>query len=240
MGEKKRLAPQSCVVAVQAGTERSTCYKQLGARVVIAVGVHCIGEGMNVWEVTPPRLIVILKGILEGKWTKTLHMYTNYSLTDHSSLLDLKKTKQKTAYQPAFSCSELEDAISRALPIPSVWIKRVLQESLSPDVIEEKRTLASTHSYDVLIETHWTDACTDRKTCQCKATQSTSTLPPFELSTLSVWILWNSAFISNQSTWQVLYHDEKYRHCSCYGYVWHTGRQSSSKLHTQQVWRWLI
>lgn len=179
MGEK-RLAPQSCVVAVQAGTERSTCYKQLGTRVVIAVGVHCIGEGMNVWEVTPPRLIVILKGILEGKWAKTLHMYTNYSLTDHSSLLDLEK-KTKTAYQPAFSRSELEDAISRALPIPSVWIKRVLQESLSPDVIEEKRTLASTHSHDVLIETHWTDACTDRKT-ESKATQSTSTLPPFELS----------------------------------------------------------
>lgn len=95
MGEKKRLAPQSCVVAVQARTERSTCYKQLGARVVIAVGVHCIGEGMNIWEVTPPRLIVILKGILEGKWAKTLHMYTNYSLTDHSSLLDLEKTKKQ-------------------------------------------------------------------------------------------------------------------------------------------------
>lgn len=59
--ETKRLAPQSCVVAVQAGTERSTCYEQLGARVVVAVGVHRVGEGMNVREVTPPRLIVILK-----------------------------------------------------------------------------------------------------------------------------------------------------------------------------------
>lgn len=183
MGEKKRLAPQSCVVAVQARTERSTCYKQLGARVVIAVGVHCIGEGMNVWEVTPPRLIVILKGILEGKSGQrhcTCTPTTVWLTTVHC--LIWKKQKNKTAYQPAFSRSELEDAISRALPIPSVWIKRVLQESLSPDVIEKKRTLASTHSHDVLIETHWTDACTDRKTCQCKATQSTSTIPPFELS----------------------------------------------------------
>lgn len=61
MEEMKKLAPQSCVVAMQARTERSTCYKQLGARIVIAVGVHRIGEGMNVWKVTPPRLIVILK-----------------------------------------------------------------------------------------------------------------------------------------------------------------------------------
>ncbi len=44
----ERLAPQSCVVAVQARTEWSTCYEQLGARVVVAVGVHCVGEGMNV------------------------------------------------------------------------------------------------------------------------------------------------------------------------------------------------
>lgn len=62
--------------------------------------------------------------------------------------------KKKTAYQPAFPRSELEDAVSRALSIPSGWIKRVLQESLSPDIIEEKRTLAGTHCHDVLIETH--------------------------------------------------------------------------------------
>lgn len=48
MEETERLAPQSCVVAMQARTEWSTCYKQLGARVVIAVGVDCVGEGMNV------------------------------------------------------------------------------------------------------------------------------------------------------------------------------------------------
>lgn len=59
--ETERLAPQSCVVAVQARTERSTCYKQLGAGVVVAVGVHRVGEGMNVREVTPPRLVMILK-----------------------------------------------------------------------------------------------------------------------------------------------------------------------------------
>lgn len=57
----KRLAPQSCVVAVQARTEWPTRYKQLGARVVVAVGVHRVGEGMNVREVTSPRLIVILR-----------------------------------------------------------------------------------------------------------------------------------------------------------------------------------
>lgn len=48
MDGAKRLAPQSCVVAVQAGAERSTRYKQLGARVVVAMGVHRVGEGMNV------------------------------------------------------------------------------------------------------------------------------------------------------------------------------------------------
>lgn len=61
MEETKRLAPQSRVVAVQAGTERSTSHKQLGARVVVAVGVHRIGERMNVREITPPRLIVVLR-----------------------------------------------------------------------------------------------------------------------------------------------------------------------------------
>lgn len=55
----QRLAPQACVVPMQTRTERSTSYKQLGAGVVIAVRVHRVGEGMNVREVTPPRLIVI-------------------------------------------------------------------------------------------------------------------------------------------------------------------------------------
>lgn len=59
--ETVRLAPQSCVVAVQAGTERPARYKQLGAGVVVAVGVHRVGEGMNVREVAPPRLVVILR-----------------------------------------------------------------------------------------------------------------------------------------------------------------------------------
>lgn len=61
MEETKRLAPQSSVVAVQARTEWSACHEQLGARVVVTVSVHCVGEGMNVREVTPPRLIVVLK-----------------------------------------------------------------------------------------------------------------------------------------------------------------------------------
>ena len=57
-------------------------------------------------------------------------------------------------YQPAFPCSELEDAISWALPVTPSWIQRVLQESLGPDVVEEEGTLASTHCHNVLIETH--------------------------------------------------------------------------------------
>lgn len=48
MEETTKLTPQSCVVAVQARTEWSTCYKQLGAGVIVAVGVHCVGEGINV------------------------------------------------------------------------------------------------------------------------------------------------------------------------------------------------
>lgn len=42
--ETKGLTPQPCVVPVQARTERSTCYEQLGAGVVVAVGVHRVGE----------------------------------------------------------------------------------------------------------------------------------------------------------------------------------------------------
>lgn len=61
MEKTKKLAPQPCIVAMQARTERSACYEQLGAGVVIAVRVHCVGEGMNVRKVTPPCLIVILK-----------------------------------------------------------------------------------------------------------------------------------------------------------------------------------
>ena len=57
-------------------------------------------------------------------------------------------------YQPAFPCSELEDAISWALPVAPSWIQRVLQESLGPDVVEEKRTLAGAHCHYVLVETH--------------------------------------------------------------------------------------
>lgn len=58
----KRLAPEACVVAVEAGAKRSTGNEQLGARVVVAVGVHSIGEGVDVREVTPPRLVMILRG----------------------------------------------------------------------------------------------------------------------------------------------------------------------------------
>lgn len=75
-----RLAPESSVVAVQAGAQWSTSHKQLGARVIIAVGVHSVGEGVDVREVAPPRLVMT---------------------------------------QPAFPCGELEDALSRALPVPA-------------------------------------------------------------------------------------------------------------------------
>lgn len=68
--EMERLAPQSCVVAMQARAEWSTCHKQLGAGVVVAMGVHRVGEGMNVREVTPPCLIVILKA-KQKSWRKT-------------------------------------------------------------------------------------------------------------------------------------------------------------------------
>lgn len=53
------LAPQACVVAVQAGTQRAACHEELGPWLVVAVGVHRVGEGMNVGKITPPRLIMI-------------------------------------------------------------------------------------------------------------------------------------------------------------------------------------
>lgn len=59
--KNKGLAPQPCVVAMQAGTERPAGHEQLGARVVVTVRVNRVGERMDVREVTPPRLIVILK-----------------------------------------------------------------------------------------------------------------------------------------------------------------------------------
>lgn len=46
--KKKKLAPQSCVAAVQPRAERPTGYKQFGTGLVVAVGVHGIGERMNV------------------------------------------------------------------------------------------------------------------------------------------------------------------------------------------------
>lgn len=70
MEEIKKLAPQSCVVAMEIRTARSTCYKQFGAGVVIAMGVHRIGERMNVRKVTPPRLIVILKVVHKSQTTR--------------------------------------------------------------------------------------------------------------------------------------------------------------------------
>lgn len=66
MEETRKLAPQSSVVAMQAGAERSACYKQLGAGVIVAVGVHSVGEGMDVRKVTPPGLVVILKAEQKG------------------------------------------------------------------------------------------------------------------------------------------------------------------------------
>ena len=55
------LAPEPCVVPMQAGAERTTGHKQLGAGVVIAVGVDGVGERVDVREVAPPRFIMILE-----------------------------------------------------------------------------------------------------------------------------------------------------------------------------------
>lgn len=60
-GGEEELTPQSRVVAVQAGAQRPARHEQLGAGVVVAVSVHGVGEGVDVGEVTPPRLVVILK-----------------------------------------------------------------------------------------------------------------------------------------------------------------------------------
>lgn len=59
-GREGPLAPQAGVVAVQAGAQWAACHKELGAWLVVAVGVHRVGEGMNVRKVTPPRLVMIL------------------------------------------------------------------------------------------------------------------------------------------------------------------------------------
>lgn len=64
-------------------------------------------------------------------------------------------------YQPAFPCSELEDAVPGALPVAALQGQRVLQEPLGSDVVEEEGTLAGAHRHDVLVETHRADACTD-------------------------------------------------------------------------------
>lgn len=104
MEETERLAPQSCVVAVQAGTERATCYKQLGAGVVIAVGVHGVGEGMNVWEVTPPRLIVILKAEQKSRNSGREESYASdlqlqcFNICVKSTPIFKKKKKKGVAY----------------------------------------------------------------------------------------------------------------------------------------------
>lgn len=63
-------------------------------------------------------------------------------------------------YQPAFPCSELEDAVTRTLSVATLQGQRVLQEPLGSDVIEEEGTLAGTHRHDVLVETHRADTCT--------------------------------------------------------------------------------
>lgn len=81
-------------------------------------------------------------------------------------------------YQPAFPCSELEDAISWALPIPPGWIQRVLQESLGPDVVEEKGTLAGAHCHNVLIETHRSDPCMDTDVSLMQSYSKVNINPP--------------------------------------------------------------
>lgn len=60
-GPPPPLAPQAGVVAMQARAQRATRHEELGARLVVAVGVHCVGEGMNVGKITPPRLVMILR-----------------------------------------------------------------------------------------------------------------------------------------------------------------------------------
>lgn len=86
-GEVKRLAPESCVVSMEAWAQRATGHKELGAGVVVAVRVHSIGEGVDVGEVAPPRLVVI---------------------------------------KPALPCSEFQDALSWALPVPAGWTHGVI------------------------------------------------------------------------------------------------------------------
>ena len=68
---EQTLAPEPCVVPVQAGAEWTPGHKQLGARVVVAMGVDGIGERVDVREVAPPCFIMILEGGQGERHTQT-------------------------------------------------------------------------------------------------------------------------------------------------------------------------
>lgn len=126
MEETERLAPQSCVVAVQAGTERATCYKQLGAGVVIAVGVHSVGEGMNVWEVTPPRLIVILKAEQKSRNSGREESYASdlqlqcFNICVKSTPIFKKKKKKRSSI---LKTNKEEEKLCTSQPFPVVSLR---------------------------------------------------------------------------------------------------------------------
>lgn len=139
----RRLAPQPCVVAVQAGTQRPARHKQLGAGVVVAVRVDRVGEGMNVREVTPPRLVVILK--------------TKADVRAGGTKSGVAVRMEGRAYHPAFPRRQLQDAFPRTFAVTAGEIRRLLQESLGADVVEQQRAEAGAHRHDVLVEAHRTD-----------------------------------------------------------------------------------
>lgn len=66
------LAPEPGVVPVQAGTEGPPGHEELGARGVVAVGVHRVGEGADVGEITPPRLVMVQPAAACGQFEDAL------------------------------------------------------------------------------------------------------------------------------------------------------------------------
>lgn len=124
MEETTRLAPQSCVVSVQARAERSTCYKQLGARVVVAVGIHSVGEGMNVWEVTPPCVIMILRAKQKGG-EREMEIFRKYSQSMTATLC---------VGQNSLSLHSKRNLIPAILSLSWAWVCHLLGTSCTPQL----------------------------------------------------------------------------------------------------------
>lgn len=57
---------------MEAWAQRATGHKELGAGVVVAVRIHGIGEGVDVGEVAPPRLVVIQPALPCSKFQDAL------------------------------------------------------------------------------------------------------------------------------------------------------------------------